>query len=359
MADDSLGLPTGAFSISAMANKNDEVCPQWRSRSNSTTLRELGMSMTRRSTRPSSYTSNPQRPVLLRYIPMLTLSRSQSRFITEGMGTFFFTAAYSLSLMNCGVLSLNGKDHTRNLAPLSSGCMLIALVLCFGDISGAHFNPAITLAAVLSSAIHVEEAISYWLAQCVGGIVGGLCGVLLNGATRHLPAPQVYRSGLSFIMVAFASEALFSMILATLVLHTMFSKQRNVELYALTVGFTEIFSQYSVGAISGGAFNPAVALGLQLSKFIAAGYVAPLMQQWLYWAAPAVGAVAASLIFQMTHPAPPAGEEDLEVGEMIGRGGRGGGGERTTMDSMAREDSPAAAASPHKASEYFSKNVAE
>lgn len=249
-----------------------------------------------------------RRPILLRYVPMFRLTPSQSRFLAEGLGTFIFVTTYSLSSMNSGNISIDGRERTRNLAPVAIGFVMIVLVLCFGYISGAHFNPAFTLAAVLSRALHVEEAISYWLAQVVGCISGGFFAVVLSGTTRRLPAPQIYRNEPTYIFTAFASEAVFTAVLATLLLHTLYSTQRNVELYAFTIGFAMLSAQYAVGNISGGAFNPAVALGLQIAKFVTAGYVAPLMQLWLYWAAPAVGAVVASLVFQMTHPAPPPEE---------------------------------------------------
>lgn len=249
-----------------------------------------------------------QRPVLLRYVPMFALTREQSRYLSEGLGTFLFVTIVSLSEMNSGTVSIDGKERTRNLAPVGVGFGLAVVILCFGYISDGHFNPALTLAATLAKGIHMEQAISYWTAQVIGGIAGGALGMLLNGTTRHLPAPQIYRNEAGYIFTAFASEAIYTAVLASVMLHVVYSPQRNMELYAMAMGFGVMSAQYAVGTLSGGSFNPAIATGLQLTKLVAAGYVAPIMQLWLYWAAPAVGAVAASLIFQMTHPAPPPDE---------------------------------------------------
>lgn len=251
---------------------------------------------------PAYLQPKPPSPVLLRFVPMAPLHLAQSRYIAEGIGTFILVTTFSLGIMNAGLTSIDGKERKHNLAPMATGFMVTALVLCFGYISDAHFNPSITLAAVIAKGIRVEQAISYWFAQIIGGICGGFFAIFLNATRRHLPAPQIYRNEPVYLLAAFGAETIFSALISTLVLHTVYSTQRNMDLHALTYGFSIMAFQYAMGGISGSAFNPAIALGLQLAKFITAGYVGPILQLWLYWAAPAVGAVVAAFVFQMTKP---------------------------------------------------------
>lgn len=251
-----------------------------------------------------------EKPYLARKIPLIRLSAYQAKFICEGVGTFIFVMSISLAEMNCGMAAIDGKTHTRNLAPIAEGFMLCVLIFTFGYISGGHFNPAVTFSVVMIQGMLVEEAIAYWVAQVVGALVGAFFGILVNGSSRHLPAPQVYQNTPEYIFIAFMAEAIFSGFLATVVLHVAYSpKQKNNHYYGLAIGMCLLASQYAVGGVSGGAFNPAAATALQVAKFIIGGYVTPLMYLWLYWAAPAVGAVGAALLFRLTYP-PPEEEEN-------------------------------------------------
>ncbi|KAK7198143.1 aquaporin-like protein [Novymonas esmeraldas] len=257
-------------------------------------------------------TDAEEKPFLARQIPLIKLSRYQANFVCEGVGTFVFVMTIALAEMNCGIMAVDGKAHTRNLAPIAEGFMLCVLVFMFGYISGGHFNPAVTFAVVMIRGMRVEEAMSYWVAQVVGALVGAGFGVLVNGTTRHLPAPQVMQNTAEYVFSAFVAEAVFTMFLVTVVLHVAYSQQRNNHYYGLAIGMCLLASQYAVGGVSGGAFNPAVATGLQVTKFIAAGYVTQLMYLWLYWAAPACGAVGAAFLFKLTHPVPRDDEEETQ-----------------------------------------------
>ncbi|KAG5470228.1 hypothetical protein LSCM4_02922 [Leishmania orientalis] len=259
------------------------------------------------------------KPFLARQLPLLRLTRYQARFVCEGVGTFILLVTISLAEMNCGNLAVDGKAHTRNLAPIAEGFMLCVLIFMFGYISGGHFNPAVTFAVVMIRGMRVEEAMSYWVAQVLGALIGAGISILVNGTTRHLPAPQVVQNTAEYVFSAFVSEAVFTMLLVTVVLHVAYSQQRSNDYYGLAIGMCLLASQYAVGGVSGGAFNPAVATGLQVAKFIAAGYVTQLMYLWLYWAAPACGAVLAAFLFKMTHPVPKDEEDEAQQQQRVAR----------------------------------------
>lgn len=256
------------------------------------------------------------RPFLARKLPLLKLSAFQAKFLAEGIGSFVFVMTISLAEANCGNANINGTTHTRNLAPIAIGFMLCVMVFSFGYISGGHFNPAITLGVLLVRGIRIELATAYWIAQCVGGTLGAAYAVVANGSTRHIPAPQVYKNLPQYVVTAFVAEAIFTSILVTVVLHCNYSAQKNNHFYGLAIGMCVLSAGYAVGGVSGGAFNPAVALSLQLVKCIA-GNCIPLMHLWLYFAAPAAGGVGAALLFKMTHPAPKETEEEKEKKAML------------------------------------------
>lgn len=252
-------------------------------------------------------------PFLLQKLPVLKLSTFQAQFLVEGIGTFIFVLTISLAEINCGGASINTNSlkmstHTRNLAPLAIGFILAVIVFCFGYISGGHFNPAITFGVLLIKGIRVELAAAYWMAQCVGSVLGAGFAVLINGSSRHIAAPMVAKNLPQYVFTAFVAEAIFSGVLVTIVLHVAYSKQKNNGFYGMAIGMCVLSAAYAVGGVSGGSFNPAVAFGLQVVKCIT-GNCIPLMHLWLYFSAPAAGAVGASVLFKMTHPPPEESEQ--------------------------------------------------
>ena len=248
-------------------------------------------------------------PFILQKVPLLKLSTFQAQFLVEGIGAFIFIMTISLAEMNCGNNAIDGVAHTRNLAPIAIGFILSVVVFSFGYISGGHFNPAITFGVLLIKGIRIEQAVAYWIAQCVGGVIGAAFAVIINGTTRHIPAPQVYKNLPQYVFTAFVAEAVFSCVLVTIVLHVAYSKQKNNGFYGMAIGLCVLSASYAVGGVSGGSFNPAVAFSLQAVKCVT-GNCIPLMHLWLYFSAPAAGAVLASVLFKMTHPPPEASEQD-------------------------------------------------
>ncbi|CCW60404.1 unnamed protein product [Phytomonas sp. EM1] len=255
---------------------------------------------------------NDVRPLLARKVPLPRLSKYQTRYICEGIGTFIFLLTIVLAEMNCGVSAIDNVHHTRNLAPIAEGLVLSALIFTFGHISGGHFNPAVSFSALILGEMRIEETVAFWSAQVIGAILGASCGVIISGKTHPLPAPQIYRSTPEYVLMALILESIFTCFLVTVVLHIAHSQGNSDYYYGLTVGMCLMALHYAVGGVSKGAFNPAVATALQFIKFIAAGYAAPLMFLWIYWTGPVLGAVGATILFKMTHPIPKKSEEAMQ-----------------------------------------------
>ena len=234
-------------------------------------------------------------------LPTFKLSYYALQYVVEGMATFIFVLTIFLAEANVGNMTITGQPRIGNMAPLAIGFILCVLVFTFGYISGAHLNPAVTMGIFLVDMISFESAVGYMIAQCSGGVLGGLMGVFLMGAHPLQPAPAVAIGGPTAIVRAFLSESIYTFALVTVVLHVACSMQKNNQYYGFAIGMCVMCSAYAVGGFTGGAFNPAVATGLILTKCLS-GWCGPMLNLWVYWAAPAAAAAGAALLFKMVHP---------------------------------------------------------
>jgi aquaporin Z len=204
------------------------------------------------------------------------------RYLTELIGTFFLVFA-----VGCTVL---GKVP---LAPLAIGATLMVMIYAGGHISGAHYNPAVTLAVLVRGKISRADAVGYWAAQVVGGLLGGLVArYLVNPGKVTALSP----SGRG-IAVALIAEALFTFGLAYVVLNVATSRDHPGNgFYGLAIGFTVVAGAFAVGGLSGGAFNPAVALGAASVGLFAWAKI------WIWLLAELVAGAVAGLVFLVLNP---------------------------------------------------------
>ena len=205
-----------------------------------------------------------------------------TRYLTEFIGTFFLVLTICLS-------AGTGSQY----APLAISSSLMVMVYMGGPISGAHYNPAVSIAALLVRKLPGRELVPYLLAQFAGAIAAAAIGGWVLGAP-FAPAPTPNASG----MKALAIEALYSFALCLVVLNVAMSKRSAGNPYfGLAIGFTIAAAAFAGGGISGGAFNPAVGVGTILVSTVAGG--GSFAHAWLYIVGPLLGAVAASQVFAM------------------------------------------------------------
>ncbi len=207
------------------------------------------------------------------------------KLLTEFIGTFFLVLTIGLCVTQ-GVA----------MAPLAIGAALMIMVYMGGHISGAHYNPAVSLAVVLRGAMPSSDLIPYWVAQILGALSASAVTMVITGAT-FAPAPGMDVSMISALLV----EVLFTFALALVVLNVATDPATSGNsYYGLAVGFTVAAGAFAGGAISGGAFNPAVGTGPTLvHAALGGGAFAPL---WLYWAGPLAGGAAAAFVYGLQHP---------------------------------------------------------
>jgi aquaporin Z len=195
--------------------------------------------------------------------------------LAEAIATFLF------------VLSIIGAVNSGSaLTPLAIGLALAVLVYGTGHISGAHLNPAVSVGVFLRGGLSVVDLVAYIVAQFVGGAVAALVSFAIWPAAEEATKIEV---GPAFLV-----EALFTLALVWAVLNTATSKDTDGNsFYGLAIGGTVFVGAVAVGPISGGGFNPAVALGLSVSgQFDWANL-------WLYIVAPVVGAAVAAVLFRV------------------------------------------------------------
>ena len=199
-------------------------------------------------------------------------------YIIEFIGTFFLVLA----------IGLTGD-------PLAIGVMLMVMVYMGGHISGAHYNPAVSIAMIFRGLLSVKEAINYILSQLAGAILAAFLVNWLAAATMEI-APSNTASILQILVV----EAIFTFSLVLVILHVATNPQtEGNSYYGLAIGFAVMAGAFAGGEISGGAYNPAVGIGPILVDVIM-GDGNTLSNLWYYLVGPIVGGILAAYIYKLT-----------------------------------------------------------
>ena len=203
------------------------------------------------------------------------------KYIAEFIGTFFL-------VLTIGCTVIPGAAGV--IAPIAIGAALMVMVFAGGHISGAHFNPAVTLAVFIRGRCPAKDVVPYWLAQIAAATAAAVVAVFLVGKSG---TPMVITN----IPQALAAEFLFTFALAYVVLNCATAKGTlNNSFYGLAIGMTVMVGAFSVGSISGGAFNPAVAVGIGVMKLV------NISQIWVHISADLVGGMLAAVTFKILNP---------------------------------------------------------
>ena len=205
------------------------------------------------------------------------------KYAVEFIGTFFLVLTIGMTVIAPGA---------GDMAPLAIGAALMVMIYAGGHISGAHYNPAVTLAVFLRGKCALKDVPGYMVAQVVGGAVAAMVVSTLKG-------PDLMSKVTALAPVvgsALIAEFLFTFALAWVVLNTATAKATDGNSnYGLAIGFTVLTGAYAVGSVSGGAFNPAVAVGITMMGLSAAANI------WIFLVADFLGGAAAALAFNALH----------------------------------------------------------
>ena len=204
------------------------------------------------------------------------------KLITEFIGTFFL-------VLVIGMVVTGGKG---DFSPIAIGSVLMCMVFAGAHVSGAHYNPAVTLAVLLRGRIPVKEAVAYVIVQIIGAIAAASIVQLImpDKIVETANAMANTTSGL-------IAEVLGTFALAYVVLNVATAKGTTGNMfYGLSIGFTVLSMAYAFGALSGGAFNPAVAVGISLM------HLASWSDFWVYLVGCFGGAALAAIVFRINNP---------------------------------------------------------
>lgn len=206
------------------------------------------------------------------------------KYLVEFIGTFFFVLTIVV-VVNVG---------PAGFAPLAIGTVLMVMVYAGGHISGAHYNPAVTLGVFIRGKLPASEIFPYWISQIVGGVLAALVGVYLVGEVDASKVPSNPES--LKVVPSLIAEFLGTFALVYVVLNTATAKgTANNSFYGLAIGFTVMCMAYSLGAVSGGAFNPAIATGVVAAKMSAFSSI------WIPYVANLAAGVVAAIVFNFVN----------------------------------------------------------
>jgi aquaporin Z len=221
-----------------------------------------------------------------------------SRLVVEFIGAFFLILTVYLTVA-----------QAAPEAPLAIGTVLAVMILMGGHVSGAHYNPAVTLAVVLSGRndkLLFAPAGSDWKrislmtgayigTQCFAGIVAAAIGFGLTGV-QWGPAPGAKYG----IGQALGAEILFTFGLAYIVLNVATSDANaNNHFYGFAIGLLVFVGATAAGEISGAVFNPAVGTGITMMDVFLGGSLSNI---WIYWLGPMTGGALAAGVFRLQNP---------------------------------------------------------
>ncbi len=205
-----------------------------------------------------------------------------NKYFTEFIGTMFL-------VLVVGIAAIGGQAGA--MAPVAIGTILMVMVYAGGHISGAHYNPAVTFAVLIRKKISINDAIVYWIAQIGGAMAAwAIAKFIFDVEGQGTSAIKSVEQGLG-------AEILGTFALAYVVLNVATAKANNGNsFYGLAIGFTVMTCAFTFGGYSGGAFNPAVAIGASLMK----GFI--WSDLWIYLVGSLGGALLAGLVFNMNNP---------------------------------------------------------
>jgi aquaporin Z len=226
-------------------------------------------------------------------------------YLTEFIGTFFLVLTIGLTV-----------TRSAHFTPLAVGGALMVMVYMGGHVSGAHYNPAVTLAVWRRGKLAGARVLPYIVAQIAGALTAAAVVAIVTGATFG-PA----RGAGVGVGEALLLEALFTFALALVVLNAATAPRTDGNsFYGLAIGFTVFAGAVAAGAISGGAFNPAVAIGsLVVQAALARGgssaavatWVGAIGDLWIYIVGPCAGAAAAATVYRLQNPESPRAAESV------------------------------------------------
>ncbi|KAM4664568.1 aquaporin-8-like [Discoglossus pictus] len=213
------------------------------------------------------------------------LERYVQPCLAELLGSILFFT------MGCLSVIMNPPGAGPLLPALAHGLTLVSLISVLGNVSGGHFNPAITLAVVISGGLTPVLLLPYWVCQLSGGMLGALLAKGLADEVSFANRTGAVCVVESSVGKAVGVEIVGSFLLIFAVLMGVLGDRSKTPVAPFSVAFTVASGILAGGSISGSCLNPARALG----PAVVAGF---WDYHWVYWVGPVSAALMASLIYR-------------------------------------------------------------
>jgi aquaporin Z len=197
------------------------------------------------------------------------------KVITEFIGTFFLVMGAILG------------------GGLGAALALMVMIYAGGHISGAHYNPAVSLAVWIRGKSTIGDMFRYWMSQLAGAILAALvvANIFAVEGTTSCAMPD------DAVIKGLVAEIIGTFALAYVVLNVATAKgTAGNSFYGIAIGGTVLAMATVIGKFSGGAYNPAVAIGLSIQKTFC------WSQIWVYIVGAFAGGAVAALVFRFNNP---------------------------------------------------------
>ncbi|MBP0725309.1 aquaporin [Bacillus sp. RG28] len=208
----------------------------------------------------------------------------KKQLTAEFLGTYFLVFAGTGAIV---IDKLTG-ELTHVGVSLTFGLVVGALIFAFGHVSGAHFNPAVTISFLLLKKIDSKSALNYILIQCSSALLASITIEYLFGNVANLGATLPRGSS----QQAFIMEFLLTFLLVMVILSSALHKKANTSFAAIAIGATVGLEAMFGGPITGASMNPA----RSLAPAIVSGNVSTL---WIYLIATTLGAIVATYVYKI------------------------------------------------------------
>ena len=204
------------------------------------------------------------------------------KYLVEFIGTFFLVLTIGMTVIDPVV--------AVGFAPLAIGSALMIMIYAGGHVSGGHYNPAVTVAVWLRGRCAAADVPFYLVAQVLGAAAAAFIALYLKGNPTLTPNEVT-------AVPALIAEFIGTFALCYVVLNVATAKgTAGNSNYGLAIGFTVTVMAYAFSGISGGAFNPAVAVGGTLMHLVKSSNL------WIYFVANFAAGALAALTFKFVNP---------------------------------------------------------
>jgi aquaporin Z len=207
------------------------------------------------------------------------------KYLAELFGTYILVFVGSMALVGASRFGPGFPLYAELIAPFAFGLALLAALYAFAEVSGGHFNPAVSLGLFLDRRISAADLVGYWISQFVGAILASLTVLLAFTKTDVAHTTTVPSSNGSALVTEIAMTAIFVMVILQ---SSKSSRYAGSALIAIPLTLLAI--HFAAIPFSGASVNPARTLGPAL-----VGH--HWDSEWIYFVGPGAGALIAAVVY--------------------------------------------------------------